>query len=161
MKSFTQYLQESKKTWKFKIKTVHGLTDEQSDRIDRHLVKYNSAGLSASKKTMLQSAPVDFPTYKGYEVFSYEFETAIPVSSHQLRNEIQTMLALPDGSFKVKGEHEIDEPAEQKDVKSVLEDGEYSEAEKVNVDDYYGEKYKTKFVQELLKLRKNKEKDNE
>lgn len=161
MKSFKTFLNESKKTWKFKIKTIHELTDDQCDRIDRHLMKYNSSGLSAVKKTMLQSSPIDFPTHKGYEVYIYNIETTLPVSGFQIKTEIQNMLGLSDGTFKVKGEHEIDGPVEQKDVKSVLEDGEYSEAEKIDSEDFYGDKYNTKFVQELLKLRKNKEKDNE
>ena len=42
-----------------------------------------------------------------------------------------------------------------------MSDEKYSEAEKVNSDDFYGEKYNTSFVNELLKLRKDKEKDNE
>jgi DNA topoisomerase VI subunit A len=44
---------------------------------------------------------------------------------------------------------------------SKLNDSDYSEADKVKTDDYYGDKYNTSFVQELLKLRKEKEKDNE
>lgn len=162
MKSFTQYLTEAKKSWKFKIKTIHELSDDDCDRIERHLIKYDSNGLSAVKKTMLQSTPVDFPNHKGYEVYMYEFETNLPVSGFQIKNEIQNMLGLRDGVFKIKGEHEPDdEPVEQKDVKSVLEDGEYSEAEKVDSEEYYGDKYNTSFVQELLKLRKSKENNNE
>ena len=68
MKTFKEYLTESKKSWKFKIKTVHELTDEQCDRIEKHLTKYDSTGLGAVKKTILQSAPRDFPNHKGYEV---------------------------------------------------------------------------------------------
>ena len=70
-KLFSQYLNESKKSWKFCIKTVHDLTDEQCDRIEKHLGKYDSKGLGAAKKTILQSAPRDFPNHKGYEVFTH------------------------------------------------------------------------------------------
>ena len=108
MKSFLDYLSESKQTWKFKVKTIHELTDNQCDRIEKHLMKYDSTGLSAAKKTILQSTPKDFPSHKGYEVFMYEFETNLPVSGHQVKNEIQNMLGLADGVFKIKGEHEQD-----------------------------------------------------
>jgi len=72
------------------------------------------------------------------------------------------MLGLAQGTLLVKGEHEIDadEPVEESD-KSILQDEEYSEAEEVNSEELYGDKYNTSFVQELLKLRKEKEKDNE
>lgn len=162
MKSFTQYLQESKQSWKFKIKTIHPLTDEQSDRIEKHLMKYDSNGLGAEKKTMLQSTPRDFPNHRGYEVYTYEFETNLPVSGHQIKIEIGNMLGLNETTFKIKGDHEIDvDDHEEKEAESVLADAEYSEAEKVNSEEYYGDKFNTSFVQELLKLRKDKEKDSE
>ena len=41
----------------------------------------------------------------------------------------------------------------------LLADGEYSEAEKIDGADYYGDKYNTSFVQELPKIRKDREKD--
>jgi len=162
MKSFTQYLTETKNTWIFKIKTIHELSDKQSDRIEKHLMKYDSNGLGAAKKTILQSTPRDFPAFKGYEVYIYEFETSLPTTGSQVQKEIGNMLGLAQGTLLVKGEHEIDadEPVEESD-KSILQDEEYSEAEEVNSEELYGDKYNTSFVQELLKLRKEKEKDNE
>ena len=162
MKTFSQYLTEGKKSWKFFIKTVQKLSDDQCDRIEKHLLKYDSTGLSAEKKTMLQAQPKDFPNHRGYEVFMYEFDTNLPVSAFQIKNEIQNMLGLSDGVFKVRGEHEVDNDVEEeKNKESLFSDEKYSEAEKVNSDDFYGEKYNTSFVNELLKLRKDKEKDNE
>ena len=68
--------------------------------------------------------------------------------------------------MKVRSDQEPLEKAEQQATaesngKSLLEDPSYGEAETVKAEDYYGDKYNTKFVQELLKLRKEKEKDNE
>ena len=151
MKSFTQYLAESDKTWKFCIKTVHQLTDEQCDRIENHLMKYDSKGLSGEKKTILQSAPRDFPQHRGYEVYMYEFETDRIVTANQVQNEIGNMLGLKDGVLKVKGEHETDV-----DIKE-----EHFEPEEVPADELSGEKHNANLIKELLKLRKEKEKGNE
>ena len=63
--------------------------------------------------------------------------------------------------MKVRGAHEQEDIQPDKEAKSVLEDDEYSDVEKVNTDDFYGDKYNTSFVQELLKLRKEKEKSND
>ena len=41
MKSYLQYLQESKQTWKFKIKSVKQLSNDDADRIEKHLMKYH------------------------------------------------------------------------------------------------------------------------
>lgn len=151
MKSFTQYLAESDKTWNFCIKTVHQLTDEQCDRIEKHLNKYDSKGLSAEKKTMLQSAPRDFPQHRGYEVFMYEFSTNRIATAFQIQNEIGNMLGLKDGVLKVKGDGETD----------VDEKEEHSEPEEVPAKDMSGDEYNASLIKELLKLRKEKEKGNE
>jgi hypothetical protein len=160
MKSFTQYLTESKQSWSWKIKMAKEPTDRDIERIERHLLKYDVQKFSAPKKLMLQSTPIDFPNLRGYEIYVLEFETNILASGFQIQTELQNMLGLNDGILKVKGAHEPDE-AEQKDVESILADAEYKDAEKVNVDEFYGDKFNNSFVKELLKLRKNKEKDNE
>lgn len=156
MKTFKQYLQESKKNWKFKIKTIHELTDDQADRIEKHLMKYDSNGLGAAKKTMLQSAPKDFPQHRGYEVFSYEFETQLPATSAQIQNEVRNMLGLTDSTFKIRGEHEPDHIEDDEDKKDVSED-----SENVDSEDYYGDEFNKSFIADLLKLRKEKEKGDE
>ena len=47
------------------------------------------------------------------------------------------------------------------EVKSILEDPDYDEANKVEAKDHYGDEYNTSFIKELLKLKKQKEKGNE
>lgn len=154
MKTFTQYLQESKQTWRFKIKTIHELDDDQCDRIEKHLLKYDSNGLGAVKKTMLQSAPKDFPQHRGYEVFSYEFETQLPATSAQIQNEVRNMLGLTDSTFKIRGEHEPDHV-----------EGDQPEASDDSTDvdstEYYGDEFNQGFIKELLKLRKQQEKEKD
>ena len=160
-KLFSEYLNESNKSWKFSIKTIHDLSNEQCDRIEKHLGKYDSTGLGAAKKTILQSAPRDFPNHKGYEVYSHDFETNRIASGWQIQNDIRNMLGLTDGVLKVKGEHEPDEaiPPGGIDVKSVLADGEYKDAEKVKAEDHYGDEYNNSFIKELMKIKKEKEKE--
>ncbi|OUW01822.1 MAG: hypothetical protein CBD16_05035 [Betaproteobacteria bacterium TMED156] len=162
MKSYKQYLKEAKHTYDFRIKIAKGCTDEQVDRIERHLLKYDVQKFSAPKKLMLQSEHKDFPTMRGIEIQVIEFSTALPASAFQIQEELKKLIGIGDGLMKVRGAHEPDEqPATDKEAKSVLEDDEYSDAEKVKTDDFYGDKYNTSFVQELLKLRKEKEKGND
>jgi hypothetical protein len=73
------------------------------------------------------------------------------------------MLGMSESTFKVRGANEadIDEDQKQVEAESILADGEYKDAEKVNSDEHYGDKFNTSFVKELLKLRKQKEKDSE
>lgn len=165
MKSFTQYLAESAKTYTFRIKVAKELSGDDLTRIENHLMKYDVTKVSAPKKMMLQSAPYDFPQLRGYEIYMIEFETNLPASAYQIQTEITNMIGIGDGFLKVRSDQEPLEKQEQQemseeDAKSLLEDDTYSEAESVNPEDYYGDKYNTSFVKELLKLRKDKENDN-
>lgn len=167
MKSYKEYLKESKQSYKFRVKLAQELSDEQIDKIERHLGKYDVKSVSAPKKLMLQSTPYDFPTLRGYEIFVMEFETDRVASAFQIQVELSNLLGLGEGLMKVRSEHEPLEKQEQsalegsdKEAESLLADGNYSEAEKLNGEDYYGDKYNTKFVQELLALRKTKEKES-
>ena len=167
MKSFKNYLQESKQSYKYRIKFANPVSDEDMDRIEKHLLKYDVKTVSAPKKLMLQSTPYDFPTLKGYEVHVVEFTTERPASAYQIQEEIKNLTGSSDGYMKVRAEHEPLEHEQQDEFAAkanetitLLADEDYSEADKINSEDYYGDKYNTKFVQELLALRKNKEKDN-
>lgn len=165
MKSFTEYLTESAKTYTFRIKCAKELSSDDLTRIENHLMKYDVTKVSAPKKMMLQSAPYDFPQLRGYEIYSIEFTTNLPASAYQIQTEIVNLIGIGDGFLKVRSDQEPLEKQEQQemsdeDAKSLLEDDTYSEAESVNAEDYYGDKYNTSFVKELLKLRKDKEKDN-
>ena len=169
MKSYKEYLKESKQSYKFRVKLAQELSDEQIDKIERHLGKYDVKSVSAPKKLMLQSTPYDFPTLRGYEIIVMEFETDRVASAYQIQVELSNLLGLGEGLMKVRSEHEPLEKQEQsaietkgvdKGSESLLADGNYSETTKINGEDYYGDKYNTKFVQELLALRKTKEKES-
>ena len=160
MKSFKNYLQESKQTYKYKIKMAKEPSSDDVDRIERHLLKYDVQKMSSPKKLMLQSTPIDFPHLRGYEIHCIEFETNIVASGYQIQIEIQNMLGLNDGLLKVRAAHEPDQH-EETEAKSLLADDKYADAEKVDAKDHFGDEYNTSFVQELQKLRKTKEKDNE
>ena len=167
MKSFKQYLAESKKSYGFRVKLAQEPTDEQIEKIENHLAKYDlEGGVGAPKKLMLQSAPYDFPQLRGYEIYVMEFKTSRTVSAYQLGIELQNLLGIGDGHMKVRSDQE---PLEQREMEAdgvddegrpvLLGDDDYSEAEKIDGADYYGDKYNTSFVQELLKLRKDKERE--
>ena len=165
MKTFKQYLTESKRDYTYRIKLINEIDNESVDRIERHLAKYEVKTVQAPKRLMLQSAPYDFPQARGHEVHVIEFTTERPASAYQIQEELKSLLGLGDAVMKVRSDMEPLEQQEQaatsepKEIGSMLEDGDYSEAEKIRSEDYYGDKYNSKFVQELLSLRKDKEKE--
>lgn len=166
MKSFKQYLTESKKQYNYRVKLAIEPSDDLLDKMERHLAKYDVESVGSAKKLMLQSVPYDFPQLRGYEIYVVDFTTQRPASAYQIQTELQNICSVSDGYMKVRSQDEPLERQEQESLEqteqeatSILADSEYSEAEKIDGEDYYGDKYNAKFVQELLALRKNKEKD--
>ena len=167
MKSFKQYLTEGKKDYTFRIKLINEIDNESVDRIETHLAKYEVKSVQAPKRLMLQSAPYDFPQARGHEVHVIEFTTARPASAYQIQEELKSLLGLGDGVMKVRSDME---PLEQQEMAetsdepkdgSLLEDPDYKEMDAVKGEDFYGDKYNTSFVQELLKLRDEKDKEKD
>jgi hypothetical protein len=164
MKSFKQYLKENQATYTFRIKSAKELTDDELTKIENHLAKYDVQTFSSPKKLMLQTTPYDFPQLRGYEIYVIEFTTSLPASAYQIQTEITNMIAITDGFLKVRSDQEPLEKREQEildavdgEKGSLLGDSTYGEADDVNGEDYYGDKYNTTFTQELLKMRKNSE----
>jgi hypothetical protein len=61
MRSFTEVLTESKKTYEFKIGVAGPLPESFTDRLETCLRKYNISNITSGKKTPIQERPLDFP----------------------------------------------------------------------------------------------------
>ena len=64
MKSFEQYLTESKKTYKFKIRVAGEVPEGFANTLEGALQKYDVKNLSAGKTTPITEKPLDFPRPK-------------------------------------------------------------------------------------------------
>ena len=51
MKAFKEYLTESKKTYKFKVRVAGDLPENFADKLDRSLTKFEVISVSTGKKT--------------------------------------------------------------------------------------------------------------
>lgn len=157
MKSLKQYLAESEKTYEFKLRTVVEMSDEQLDKLERYLSKYNVESVGAPKKSILQKSPVGFGDYGPAEVHTLDITTKLAVTPHALHEELSRAIGIPMGAIRVHYASEgvmLDEmeAEESKDEgKSLLADADYSEADKVKAADHYGDAYNEKFVKKLPK----------
>ena len=102
MKTFKQYLTESKRDYTYRIKLINEIDNESVDRIERHLAKYEVKTVQAPKRLMLQSAPYDFPQARGHEVHVIEFTTERPLHTNQ--EELKALLGLGDNVLKVRSD---------------------------------------------------------
>jgi hypothetical protein len=80
MKSFVEYLTESKKTYDFKIGVAGDLAEGFADTLETCLQKYSLANISAGKKTPIQERPLDFPQLENVEVTYWDVEVNYPTT---------------------------------------------------------------------------------
>jgi hypothetical protein len=167
MKRLHHYLMESQKINEFRIKTVVELTEDQLDKLESHLRKYEAFDIETPKRTIMQSAPLDFYNRGSNEVYIIDFKTKLPVSPTVLINELVSKLGIAEGDIRVRNRAE---PAEELDeihrdknsegykepnYKPRLLDPQYKEYKNPKAEDYHGEKHKTKFLRDLEKSRKD------
>jgi hypothetical protein len=152
MKSFKEYLTESKKTYPFKIKIAGDMSSEQEDTLKILLAKYQVVEFKKAGKTPVQSLPLDFPRLTNSEVNIYEVVVDYPVASHELANYLGNGLKILEQRIVVRkpGEpsEEYQEPQEKREG-ALLNDSEYKESPNVDSNDYYGDKYNASFVKAL------------
>jgi hypothetical protein len=154
MKSLKQYLAESEKTYEFRLRSLNEISDEHMDRIENHMKKYNMESIGAPKKTIMHK-PRGFADVGAQEVYIYDFATKLPATPHSLHEEIASICGCSMGSMIVHNMNEAEELWEieeesDEEATSVLADADYSEAEKINPEDHYGDKYNEKMVKDSL-----------
>jgi len=163
MKSFTEYLTESKKQYNFRIKIAGDMSSEQEDNMKRLLGRFtNENTLTGFKKskTPIQAVPLDFPQVKNCEVNIYEVTLDFPTTQFELTEYLAAELGIGKQNLVVRRPGEPSEeyqmPTEKREG-ALLLDPDYKEAGSPQFEDYYGDKYNTGFVKELndiLKLQR-------
>ena len=152
MKSFKDYLTESKRTFDFKVKIAYDMSAEQEESMKELLNKYSVVEFKKTGRTPVQSLPLDFPRLTNKEVCIYEVSLDYPVASHELQNYLGTGLKINEQSIVVRkpGEpsEQYQEPGEQREG-ALLNDAEYKESPNVDSNKYYGDKYNASLIKTL------------
>lgn len=160
MKSFKEYLSESKKNYTFRIKVAGDVSADTEKAMEGLLAKYEVTSFKKAGKTPIQELPLDFPKVKNAEVNIYEVSVSYPTTQFELTEFLSSELKIAKECIVVRrpGEpYEVyQEKAEQQESPLLL-DSEYKEAPDVSGEDFYGDKYNSGFVKELndiLKLQR-------
>ena len=156
MKSFRSYLVESEQTYKFRIKMAEKCDDEKMGALETALQKYDMKSISKPKKTPIQEHPMDFQTLQNAEVFIMDTELNYPVTAYQLYEYITQTVGIPASHLVIIDKDHPEEIAREEAVKdmdeeyvSKLDDSEYSDAEKTNPEDSFGDKYNENMLKSL------------
>lgn len=160
MKTFKEYLSESKKQYDFRVKVAGDFTTEQEDTLKALLGRYNLSGFKKTAKTPIQELPLDFPQVRNCEVSIYEVSVDYPTTQHELTEYLSAELGVNKQNLVVR---KPGEPSEEYQTQvepregALLDDPDYKESPNAQFEDYYGDKYNTGFVKELndiLKLQR-------
>ena len=94
MKTFTEYLTESKKTYEFKVGFAGELPEGIEDTMETALKKYGVANQSSGKRTPISEKPLDFPQLQNVEVTYYDVELNYPTTPQVLEEYLAQMCGV-------------------------------------------------------------------
>lgn len=155
------YLNTVEKTYKFRVKSVFAIDDEQMDIIERVLHKYRPNEIGRPKKMMFQTTPLGFTGLKNVEVHYIDVVLTVPAVADILENDLREQLGLKSDheGLVVMAENDprmvVD--AEPKKVESKLLDPEYKDAEEVKADEVSGDKYNKGLLKYFQKVADERE----
>ena len=166
-KSFVSYVAETKTEYKYVLKfAVHDMTDKMVDCLEACLKKYNLIKASSFRKTPIQESPLDFPNVKNTEVYICDISMTYPASLDFLRTYVCNCLDLSPALLAVYSECDprqietdlyVDRTSkEYKDKYKARLGTAYEEIGEGNPA-LYGEQYNIGFLQELEKVRKERD----
>src|SRR5210317_347118 len=109
MRSFTEILTESKKTYEFKIGIAGECPEDCVEKMETALKKYAVANITTGKKTPIQERPLDFPQLQNMEVTYFEAEVNYPTTVQVMQEYLARGCDIDQGHIIVRSP---DEPQE-------------------------------------------------
>jgi hypothetical protein len=101
MKSFKEYLTESKKVYEFKVKIAGDHAKDAVEQIKAALAEFHVASVSKPRTTPIQERLVEFPNHKNTQMTVYEITTNYPATSRQICDQIASGLGTTHNCVKV------------------------------------------------------------
>jgi len=102
MKSYKEYLTESKKTYEYKVKIAGDIPADFATNLKAALSQFNVEAIKNAKRTPIQESPIDFPNVKFQEVTVFDVALTYPTISPVIANVIRTKLGIPEKHIVVR-----------------------------------------------------------
>jgi hypothetical protein len=161
MKSFREYLVESKKVYSFKVKVAGDLPENFQEGLKKSLEKYQIVTLE-KMTTPVQESPIDFPEHANKEVTIFDLVLEYPITSPEISSYVKEM-GVSEECFRVRGSSE---PSEYDQLltsdgngNALLSDPYYKESDNAKHRDYFGADFNKDFLKELAKAAKERNKE--
>src|SRR6056300_1483683 len=154
MKSFIEYLAESKKVYSMKVKIAGELPEGFADDLKARLENRSIVEFDQMKTTPVTETPLDFPELANTEVHTFSVVTEYPCTQTDIEKEIFEMGCCKAGHYVVRNALSPSEEYQATDGKregALLHDNEYKEGINVKHKDYFGDDFNKSFLQDLSK----------
>jgi hypothetical protein len=164
MKTFKEYLTESKKVYSFKVKVAGPLPEKFQEGLKARMSRCNGT-VEKLSTTPIQESPLDFPELTNMEVTVFEVVCEYPVTSPEIVADIKGM-GVDEACFRVRGSNE---PTEQEQVlanaepsgEALLDEQDLEKGNtKIKHKDYFGDDFNKSFLKDLEKTAKARKKEN-
>lgn len=160
MRSFTEILTESKKTYEFKMGVAGELPKEFEDTLETSLKKFDIQSIGAGKKTPIQERPLDFPKLQNIEVTHYEVALNYPTTPQVLGEYIAQCCNCSPANIVVRSVNDpieaYQEPKDDAPYEARLTKEEMEQADP-KAQDHVGANRVMDLLQELEVARKSNE----
>ena len=154
MKTFTEYLAESKKTYSLKVKIAGDLPEDFANLLKSRIENRGIITFEQMKTTPVTELPHDFPELKNMEVHTFDVMTEYPITPTEIEKEIFEMGCCKEGMYVARNALSPSEEYQATDGKregALLHDNEYKEGIAVAHKDYFGDEFNKSFLQDLSK----------
>ena len=154
MKSFKEYLTESKKVYEFKLKVAGQVPKDFVSQVKAALAPYKLESCSSGKGTPIQEAQEEFPSLKNIEITVYDVVTSYPATSLQVKSLVAEAAGIPNLNLVVRTlaeqeEYNINHAHDVASKEALLNKTDMGSVP--GGQDMVGEKHAMSFLQELNK----------
>lgn len=109
MKSFKQYVIESKQVYEFKVKVAGDCPKDCAKKIKEALTQFKVEACSEGKSTPIQETQKDFPKLENVGVTVFDVTLSYPTNTVQVREAVANKLGVPPATIRVRNIHEEEE----------------------------------------------------
>ncbi len=162
MKSFREYLTETKKVYSFKVKVAGDVPEGFQEHLRKSLEKHQIVTLE-KLSTPVQESPMDFPELSNKEVTIFDLVVEYPITAPEIAAFVKE-LNINEECFRIRNSGsptEYDQHIEEDQAGALLDDPFYKEEAVIKPKNYFGDDFNKGFLKDLAKASKERRKELE
>jgi hypothetical protein len=113
MKSFNEYLTESKKTYEFKIKIAGDLAEGFKDKLKGAMERFSIVKIDNGKRLPIAERHLDFPELENTNVTVFNVEVNYPTTAQVLENYVSQVCGCELAKIRVRTANQEAEQAQE------------------------------------------------